>query len=76
MDADEFSKHVAVTEHCTFNSYGIYSNPEAYTSIMSNIENFHWYNKTDYYFKGDFIVHVAGTDNKVDALTQYLALAE
>jgi galactosyl transferase GMA12/MNN10 family len=75
MTAQEFDQHVLVPPRCTFNSFVNAVLPSQYNTVLSGLHQSHLYMNEGYYHKGDFIVHLAGYDNKIGIAKMLLDIA-
>ena len=72
MDPDEFAQHIAVPPRCLFNSEAKWvQRGDPPVDTIAKMNEMRWYLRDAPYHKGDFVVHVAGVDNKI-ATTELL----
>lgn len=65
----EFATHVGVPPRCTINSFAKFLKPKDKKDMtQAKLRDQPWYLSENFYHKGDFLVHVAGYDNKIGTL--------
>jgi len=71
-----FDAHVLSPPRCTFNSFAHFLTLGQSIKILDHLEEQDWYLDNEHYHKGDFIAHIPGVDNKVEALKLLLQEAK